>query len=486
MRAEASAEPAPFVAGPLLRHNKTIFAYGNYDQYYRHRHDRCAEVDARIEALLKTYGSSFFTGKRVLDMGCNSGFVTLLAAALGARHAEGVDIDLLLISKALKQLRHLKHMGSTTLPELAALVETDEAAPAASSTSRFPVSCVQARGIIPYHAKPLASGALQAIRSLPGTLPDDGASASAFGGRMEEPSSEGFPFPHNVEFRTENILVSEVEERRGQPYDIILCLKLTKWVHLHWGDDGLQLLLHKCHRLLRPGGLLVLEAQEWSSYLPKKHLTPHTRQNRSLLQFRPQDLGTYLVREVGFERYASLDTLRLKRPLLLFRRVKVLPGRTTFGHCGYQSIAQQVSAVAAAAASTAASSSMPGTAVRPPGTCSLIAQTASVAAAMSSLLQHQQPSAAAQPFAGTSAAMSSERMSPPRRSPTMAAFLPPMAISTSETSMALPPPGSQIGSQPFHNGAGFEIPPPPPPAQVPAPPEDGSEGPESKRQRTEM
>lgn len=433
-----AADPAPLVSGPLLRHNKTIFAYGNYDQYYRHRHDRCATIDPRIEALLKKFGSSFFTGKTVLDMGCNSGFVTLLTAALGARHVEGVDIDLLLVSKALKQLRHLKHLGATTMPELEGS--------SSSSSSAYPMSCVQSRGIVPYHSKPLAAGSLQAIRSLPETLPDNGS--SAFGGRIDEPPSHGLPFPHNVEFRTENLLVSEVEERRGQPYDIILCLKLTKWVHLHWGDDGLQVLLHKCHRLLRPGGILVLEAQDWSSYLPKKHLTPHMRQNRCLLQLRPQDLPSYLVREVGFERLATVDSPQLKRPLYLFKRVKVLTGRGSFGQGGYQSIAEQVSAVAAAASATAAASMQGGdafgTSLRPLMAGSLIAQTASIAAAMAS------------------AALSSDRMSPPRMSPVTADC--PTMISP----------------------AGYQIPPPPPPVKVPVHTETESEGPESKRQRTDL
>jgi len=276
------------VSGPVLRINKTIFSYGNYDQYYEQRHQRCARVDLRVQALLQHFGKRIFEGKAVLDMGCNSGFVSLLVAALGAASVEGVDIDLVLISKALRRLRQLKKNGCKTLPEL-----SEEA------SGSFPVSCVQSRGIVPYHAKPIQPGALPKAT------------------RTDQMRN----FPHNVEFRSENVLVSEVEERRGRPYDMVLCLKLTKWVHLHWGDDGLKLLLHKCHRLLRVGGLLVLEAQEWTSYQSKKHLTPHTRQNRSLLRLRPQDLPTYLVQEVGFEHSSTVVNDHLRRPLQVYRKV---------------------------------------------------------------------------------------------------------------------------------------------------------------------
>eukprot|EP00931_Biecheleriopsis_adriatica_P039203 TRINITY_DN22425_c0_g1_i1.p1 TRINITY_DN22425_c0_g1~~TRINITY_DN22425_c0_g1_i1.p1 ORF type:complete len:492 (-),score=84.13 TRINITY_DN22425_c0_g1_i1:81-1556(-) len=312
------------VSGPLLRVNKTIFSYGNYDQYYSQRHDRYARIDARVEALLQHRGTDFFSGKAVLDMGCNSGFITLLVAALGASHSEGVDIDLTLISKALRRLRRIKKDGCTTLPELqglpaqapssgssaCSLSGASGAGQKAADAQQFPISCVHSRGVIPYHAKPLQPGALASAV----------VAADAVGHREGQGASPGFP--HNIEFRSENVLVSEVEERRGLPYDVVLCLKLTKWVHLHWGDDGLKLLLHKCYRLLREGGLLVLEAQEWSSYFSSnKHLTPHTRQNRSQLELQPSDFPDYLVREVGFEKHGSVMSANLKRPLLLFKKV---------------------------------------------------------------------------------------------------------------------------------------------------------------------
>eukprot|EP00403_Amphidinium_massartii_P001070 CAMPEP_0178375628 /NCGR_PEP_ID=MMETSP0689_2-20121128/2986_1 /TAXON_ID=160604 /ORGANISM="Amphidinium massartii, Strain CS-259" /LENGTH=567 /DNA_ID=CAMNT_0019995627 /DNA_START=148 /DNA_END=1846 /DNA_ORIENTATION=- len=297
------------LAGPIVRKDRAVYSYGNYNPYYHKRHDRFASMDPRVDAVLQLKGTSYFAGRSVLDMGCSYGFLTFLCAHLGARQSVGVDIDTSLISQALKQLRVLKAERSKNMfaegVKPAGSPQGSQGEGLTQQPQSFPTGLVRSHGIVPYIAKKLDPSSAPLTASL------------AAQGHGESP----VPFPFNIEFRTENVLSAEVEEMRKESYDIVLCLKLSKWVHLNWGDDGVQALFHKCFRVLKPGGELILEAQDLPSYKGRKHKTEHSTKVLSEMLFTPEHFVPYLTHSVGFDQPRAVGMAPpLKRPLLLFRR----------------------------------------------------------------------------------------------------------------------------------------------------------------------
>lgn len=75
-------------------------------------------------------------------------------------------------------------------------------------------------------------------------------------------------FQGNYVLENDSLLCAEQTQ-----FDTILCLSITKWIHLNFGDAGLKQTFKRMHAQLRPGGVLVLEPQGWASYTKKKNLT---------------------------------------------------------------------------------------------------------------------------------------------------------------------------------------------------------------------
>ena len=77
------------------------YCYGNYDKYYGYRNGGVFEPDPRFCLLNK----ELFKGKDVLDIGCNTGQVTVrIAKEFEPRRIVGIDIDDSLVQTAWKVL----------------------------------------------------------------------------------------------------------------------------------------------------------------------------------------------------------------------------------------------------------------------------------------------------------------------------------------------------------------------------------------------
>ncbi|KAI7793936.1 7SK snRNA methylphosphate capping enzyme [Triplophysa rosa] len=289
------------------RRPRRNFQHGTCSRYYGYR-TPALNADPR----LAVFRPEWFHGKKVLDVGCNTGHITLaIARHWSPAHIMGVDIEEELVHAARLNLRHFlselcgqqeSHRTPTDVSgEIGEGSEvTGEGLPPlmkleqAQAFRRFPLSFTRCRG-------PIASPPI--MRHIPGLFP-----------------SNLFFMQGNYVPDSDAAVMSQREE-----YDVILCLSLTKWVHLNFGDAGIQRLFHRVYRHLLPGGLLILEPQPWSSYSRRKRLTEVTHRNYSSIRLKPDHFSSYLTSDVGFNCYELLETSQnshkgSQRPVYLFHK----------------------------------------------------------------------------------------------------------------------------------------------------------------------
>ncbi|KAG8540030.1 hypothetical protein GDO81_019948 [Engystomops pustulosus] len=274
--ATAEAPKVPCLRSQPKGKDKKRFQFGNYCRYYGYRNPSRTD-DPRLRALRPEW----FRNKAVLDIGCNVGHLTLsVALQLEPARIVGMDIDGALIQAARQNIRHYLSQSLRG--------------------GGFPAALAATRGPIAAPSIPTEAGQ------------EDG----------------GQTFPHNVVFIKGNYVLDrdELLEVQRPEYDVILCLSVTKWVHLNWGDDGLKRMFKRFYRHLRPGGILVLEPQPWSSYGKRKKLTDAIFRNYCRISLRPEQFTTYLLSpDVGFSSYELLATpctsaKGFQRPIYAFHK----------------------------------------------------------------------------------------------------------------------------------------------------------------------
>ncbi|CAH2070495.1 unnamed protein product [Thlaspi arvense] len=236
---------------------KEVSPFGNYRNYYGYRISHDMDEDPRLKVLKKEW----FEGKDCLDIGCNSGIMTIhIAKKFGCRSILGVDIDSRCVEDAHWHLRKFARTENSAKPN---------------------------------EKKSNSEGSKE-------------QSVSQSNGETKTDGAETKDLSQVVSFQKENFV--QTRNLDNNRYDTILCLSVTKWVHLNWGDDGLITLFSKIWRLLNPGGIFVMEPQPWKSYESNRRVSETASMNYRNIVLRPDRFQEILLDKIGFRTVEDLTS----------------------------------------------------------------------------------------------------------------------------------------------------------------------------------
>jgi hypothetical protein len=114
---------------------------------------------------------------------------------------------------------------------------------------------------------------------------------------------------------------------RKQPtFDTVTCMSVTKWIHLNFGDEGILAAFKRLQQLVRVGGYLIIEIQDWKSYRKKKDMTESTAENFEKLKLRPHQFAGILAERYYFKLITEITpensvSKGFARPISVFQRV---------------------------------------------------------------------------------------------------------------------------------------------------------------------
>ncbi|KAL5533427.1 hypothetical protein ACEPAF_5203 [Sanghuangporus sanghuang] len=279
--------------------------HGNYRGYYT---KRPSFHDPRL-ALIP---SNIFKDARILDIGCNEGWVTCeIAQQLQAKEVIGVDIDDGLIRAAWKRRR-------TVWSQRPRISSPSQSSPSDSRDEQKPKRSKRPHSSQGEEKTKNRTERGEQLYSFPaafehmfGPLPIPPA----------ESPGERSQFPHNVVFRaTDWLKEGTIDDWEG--YDVVLALSISKWIHLNNGDEGLLSFFQRIFSVLRSDGIFILEPQGWETYHKAKRMDPGLKKIGDSLRLRPADFERELLK-VGFRSVEHLGQTGkggFQRALDLYRK----------------------------------------------------------------------------------------------------------------------------------------------------------------------
>ena len=262
---------------PIEKFHKNYF--GNYKSFYYNRYLDLYKNNKENFV----FDENFFKDKVILDIGCNIGTLTILIANYyNPKFIQGIDIDPNLIKEALNQCKKT------------------------SKIKYFSMIYSEAKKIIDKKIENNNNNNMEI----------DGKKKIEINNETLDLVSEFDKFPlsfrlnlkykfnneenfininsNNIFFKCCNYISKLYENEK---YDTILCLKITKWIHLNYGDFGIKVLFYNIYKQLKKDGILIIECDPFNKYKKEKKFKDKIKE----IKFFPKDFVCYLENVYEFK-----------------------------------------------------------------------------------------------------------------------------------------------------------------------------------------
>lgn len=354
---------------PERKKNRHRYQFGSHNRYYGYHGSYGGGWEGRVgeteDPRLRLLQADWFRGKKVLDIGCGAGHVALvIARKFEPAHILGVELDDKLVHAAKQNIRHylshdlvegersrrsklskeaggrennMEEVKKEPKEESISKMEVMENEPCQSEkteemdagkvkTTEVPKDTQEEeKGVVTQPLKTetdqeLVEELKQTLSLLSFPLSFRVCRGPLSAPAVVAPPSSLCKFPNNVTFiQGDYVSVRDVWPGQGH-YDVIICLSLTKWVHLQAGDSGVARLFKRAYHSLSPGGLFILESQPWSRYCHSKRVSETTYRNYRSIRLKPHQFTSYLTETVGFSSYRLIKNTGNQRPIYLFHK----------------------------------------------------------------------------------------------------------------------------------------------------------------------
>lgn len=266
----------------ILLHKKT-FQYGNYTKFYYKRYlDALSSYDTKLNA----FHINWFKNKRVLDIGCNIGTLTLLIAqAFEPSYIEGIDIDYRLIKIAIKSTNKI----ITDNNIYTSLLNKQNLSHSNNSNSND-----------------ITKDIITKMKSLPKSFQLNLKSQNIL--------LNSIAYPHKINnneisklnikkdkifFKQQNYVNTLIEHNTLNKFDTIICLDTSKWIHLNYGDIGMKVFFANVYNQLHHNGLFIFEPHLYETYKKEVKLSKDIEMVYKGISFLPNQFVDYLINVYG-------------------------------------------------------------------------------------------------------------------------------------------------------------------------------------------